>query len=224
MAHKSEPDYYARGYHSAHQKPLFQNDDYFMARAELALDYFTPAERRKRVFDYGCGVGASIALLPDAAGWDVSAEAREACRRRGVRVHDQMENVPRGAYDVVLCRHVLEHVEAPLDALRTMRALLRDGGTLILVLPRERHWLPRDVRPDVNRHLYCWNVRAIWNLLWLAGFEPVSATYCHPFGAHRLMFVRRLLGPRVYRAVVRAGGILRRNGELVVRACVAQPR
>src|SRR5690606_1153091 len=162
----------------------------------------------QRVFDYGCGLGASIALLPDAEGWDVSAEAREACRRRGVRVHDALEDVPRGAYDVVLCRHALEHVEAPLGALRTMRTLLRDGGTLILVLPRERHWMPGSVRPDANRHLYCWNVRTIWNLLWLADFEPLSAAYRYPFGAHRLLFVRRLFGPRVYRAAVRAGGIL----------------
>src|SRR5690606_15420462 len=75
MAHTGH-EYYQRDYHSGHQKPLFHDDEYFRARAELALDYFTPAERTQRVFDYGCGLGASIALLPDAEGWDGAAEAR----------------------------------------------------------------------------------------------------------------------------------------------------
>jgi SAM-dependent methyltransferase len=210
--------HYETGYHSTHQKPLYTRDDYYLARAEGALEYFTAAEREGRVFDYGCGLGASIYLLPNAEGWDVSGEARARCRERGVRVYDRLRDVPTGAYDTVLCRHVLEHVEEPLAVLRSMRALLKPTGTLVLVLPKERFWLPRSTRPDMNQHLYCWTPRTIYNLLWRAGFVPGLATFQYPFGALRLMPVRRKLGARTYRRAVRVGRILRRNGEMVIRA------
>ena len=217
-------DHYDRGYHSKHQEPLFTDERYFIARAELSLDYFTARERAGRVFDYGCGLGATIALLPDAEGWDVSAEAREACRRRGIRVYENLGDVPAGSYDVVICRHVLEHVEDPLGTLRTIRRLLKPEGTLILVLPKERHWLPRTDEPDINQHLYCWTPRTIYNLLLRAGYEAARASFRYPFGALRLMPVRRLFGRKVYRALVRSGEVFRRNGEMIVRARVTTRR
>ena len=210
--------YYECGYHSRHQRPLFTDDEYFQARAELALSHFTAADREGRVFDYGCGLGAGIALLPRAEGWDVSGEARRRARARGVRVYDDLREVPPGAYDVVLNRHVLEHIEEPLAALRNMRELLRPGGTLILILPKERHRVPRHERPDVNQHLYSWTPRTIYNLLWRAGFEPGRVRYRYPFGAYRLLPLRRAIGPRAYHLAVRLGEVLRRNGEMLIRA------
>jgi SAM-dependent methyltransferase len=210
--------YYDRGYHSTHYKALYERDDYYQARAELALAYFTAEERQARVFDYGCGLGHAISLLPHAEGWDISAEAREACRRRGIRVYDNSADIPRGAFDVVFNSHVLEHVEEPLSALRTMRELLKPGGTLLLVVPKEEHWLPRVEQPDVNQHLYCWTPQTIYNLLWRAGFRPGRAEYRYPFGGLKLMPLRRIFGPRLYHAASRAGVIFKRNGEIVVRA------
>lgn len=40
-----------------------------------------------------------------------------------------------GAYEVVLSSHTLEHVANPLRALREWQRVLRDDGTLVLVLP-----------------------------------------------------------------------------------------
>lgn len=210
--------HYEHGYHSTHQRPLFTDDDYFLARAEAALDYFSSEERSGRVFDYGCGLGASIALLPNAEGWDISPEARARARERGITVRETMQEVPHGVYDTVLCRHVLEHLEEPLASLHIMAELLRPSGSLILVLPVEDHWMPKDVRPDENQHLYCWTPRTIANLLWRAQLAPRTVEYRYPFGAHRLMPLRRALGARAYHAVRRAGSVLRRNGEMVVRA------
>jgi SAM-dependent methyltransferase len=210
--------YYERGYHSTHQRPLFEDDAYFRARAELALEYFTEQDRRGRVFDYGCGLGASIYLLANAQGWDISPEARGRARERGIRVFDSLLEAPRAEYDVVLCRHVLEHLEDPLASLWSMRELLRPTGTMILVLPKEGHWTPSSLAPDRNQHLYCWTPRTIANLLWRAQLAPQSIEYRYPFGARRLMPVRRVLGARAYHAARRVGAVFRRNGEMVVRA------
>jgi SAM-dependent methyltransferase len=58
------------------------------------------------------------------------------------------------AYDLILLLHALEHCEAPLDELVSLRRLLRPGGRLVVVTPnaasracrlfRGRHWAGYD--------------------------------------------------------------------------------
>lgn len=211
--------FYDRGYHGIHHRNLIEEDDYYRSRAETALRYWAHHEKSLRIFDYGCGVGQSIALLPNAEGWDVSAEARQVCRSHGLRVYETISEVPRRAYDRILCRHVLEHLEQPLDALRSMRELLAPDGELLLILPRDEHWLPLSAEPDINQHLYCWTPRTIYNLLWRASYRPLSVHFEYPFGQHALLPLRRLIGARIYHSAISvASRLFRRNGELVIRA------
>lgn len=214
----SSDPYYGAAYHGVHHRALVEESDYWQARAEIAAMYYFPGpDLDKRVFDYGCGQGQSIGLLPNAAGWDVSSEARAVARQRGIRVFDDLTEVPAGAWDMIFCRHVLEHLEQPLTVLGEMRSLLAPHGHVFLVLPRETH-RPTSFRPDVNQHLYCWNFRAIYNLLHRAGLEPFQATTRWPFGWHALMPVRRRLGSAAYQLLSRAGEVFRRNGEIWIRA------
>jgi len=213
----SDP-YYDEGYHARRHKALIEDEEYFRARAEAsARFYFAPAELGVRVFEYGCGIGQGIAALPNAAGWDVSSEAREACRRRGLRVFDRLEDIPPAAWDIVFCRHVLEHVEDPLDALRAMRGLVAGGGELRLILPREGH-AAASFDPDLDQHLYCWNFRAANNLLRRAGFAPFANEEKYILGYRALLPLRRALGPGVYYHAARLVGRLYGNGELLIRA------
>jgi SAM-dependent methyltransferase len=46
-----------------------------------------------------------------------------------------LRGVPAGAYDFVLSSHTLEHTADPLRALAGWKALLRPGGTLVLIVP-----------------------------------------------------------------------------------------
>src|SRR5262245_11184232 len=117
--------YYNSSYHTSRFPDLIADDEFFSARAEVqARFYFTAAERNLRIFEYGCGIGQGIAALPNASGWDIGQQALEMCRRRGLRVIDRLENAAQGSWDIVFCRHVLEHVEQPLAALETMRTLI----------------------------------------------------------------------------------------------------
>src|SRR5579859_5609353 len=93
---------YDRGYHAERHANLIEDDEYFWARAKASADlYLFQSEQVKRVFEYGCGIGQGIAALPNAAGWDVSSEARENCRRRNLRVFDSLEMVPKRSWDIV---------------------------------------------------------------------------------------------------------------------------
>ena len=211
-------EYYAYGYHSRQQQHLLQDDELFHAKAEASARlYFTTEEMKKTIFEYGCGIGQGIAALPNAAGWDVSPEARDACRRRGVKVFDDLESVEPKRWDIVFCRHVLEHVCDPLGALRAMRRLIADGGELYLILPREPHG-PADFKPDLTRHLFSWNFRTANCLLDEAGFEPYLNRVSYFLGFRVLLPLRRAAGPSVYFHAAKLVGRLLGNGELVLRA------
>ena len=205
-------------YHAERHAHLINEDEYFLARAEVSPTfYFSRQERSAHIFDYGMGIGQEIAKLPNAAGWDFSPQARQVSRSRGLSVFDSLDVVPRQDWDFVLCRHVLEHIEEPLSALGIMRELLKVDGKLVLVLPMEHHQSV-ELAPDLNQHLYCWNFRTINNLLYRAGLRPISNTYRYILGYRVLLPLRRWLGTWAYRAGVRLTGRVTRNGELVIRA------
>jgi RimJ/RimL family protein N-acetyltransferase/SAM-dependent methyltransferase len=104
----------------------------------------TPA----RVADLGCGTG-SLSLLLAEMGYDVHgvdlspAMVERAVAKRGgaaspvFRVGDAAQPPLDGAFDVVLCRHVLWSLPDPAAALARWGDLLSDGGRLVLV---EGHW------------------------------------------------------------------------------------
>jgi SAM-dependent methyltransferase len=98
-----------------------------------------------RVADLGCGTGSLTVLLADDGyavdGVDLSPEMVDAAREKAagrpevtVAVGDAgAPPLDAGAYDVVLCRHVLWALADAAAALDTWVGLLRDGGRLVLV-------------------------------------------------------------------------------------------
>lgn len=205
------------GYHRTHQSALWSSRSYWLARAQTARSLYFDGGTRARVFEYGCGLGQNIALLPNAAGWDISEEARRFAAEHGVSVYDGIEDVPTNSWEVVFSRHVLEHVPRPLDALSEMKELLAPEGTLFLVLPKEEHHESR-YAPDQNRHLHSWTFRTIFNLLDEAGFEPFDHGTRYPFGWLSLMPVYKRFGFQAYYKLSRMGEALHRNGELWIKA------
>ena len=150
-------------------------------------------------------------------GWDISSEARHICRLRGLQVYDKIEDVPERSWNIVFCRHVLEHIEHPIKTLATIRKLVAEDGELFLILPKEQHYYT-SMKPDLDRHLYCWNFRTINNLLDRTGFVPYANYYKYALGYRALLPIRRIFGKNIYYYATIVVGILYRNGELVVRA------
>lgn len=138
------------------------------------------ADPPARVADMGCGCGwSSIALArayPKAQvdGFDVDAPSIAAAQAHAVREgvagrvrfapHDAADPALHGHYDLVLAFECLHDMARPIDALRVMRALAADGGTVIIADERvaETFTAPSD---DVERYMY--------------GF---SALHCLPVG------------------------------------------
>ena len=98
--------------------------------------------------DVGCGTGEITARLaakyPDATFVGVDLEephlerARTRCAELGARVRFQTADALHlpfddGAFDFVVCRHVLQAVSDPLQLLAEIRRVLRSGGRTHLI-------------------------------------------------------------------------------------------
>ncbi|MCV2491471.1 methyltransferase domain-containing protein [Geodermatophilus sp. YIM 151500] len=94
-----------------------------------------------RILEVGAGCGALTLRLRDA-GFDVVPTDLEP-PHEWIQPLDLDEpewtDETRGPFDMVVCVETLEHVENPRKVLRTMRSLLRDGGTLLVSTPNVTH-------------------------------------------------------------------------------------
>jgi SAM-dependent methyltransferase len=103
-------------------------------------------EKPGTLLDIGCGTGRLLYLARDA-GWQVkglelSGEMAEFVRSRlhiDVDVADFLDSEPSdnelGGYDVVVLRHVIEHLPDSLLAMKKISLLLKPDGYLLLEMP-----------------------------------------------------------------------------------------
>ena len=229
MARRSDEktDYYkgtsGENYHlQVHGQEIF-SPAVHRAKAQLARHrYFRDLPADSRVFEFGTGSGFNLRLVEasEVAGYDISETARRLTRDYGIDVYDDMNEVPDRHYDVVLCRHVLEHVPDPLTVLVSMGAKVADGGRLLLILPVEhgRRHQAALLKDDVNQHLFCWKLQHIANLLKVAGLEVEDFTYKWYSGQRLLRWIPRVLGIRVFDWSVTMAGLIRRQSEMVIWA------
>jgi SAM-dependent methyltransferase len=177
---------YEEWYHTERHSTHF-NDDYYNARAEIALKkFFSGIDLNSRILDFGCGLGQNIYKLPNAKGYDISEFGIEFCRRKGIDATSNLEEIADESFDVIFSAHVLEHHPHPKTMLENIYQKLKTGGKFILVLPHEKHGKAQ-FNFDLNQHLYTWNFQAINNLLLLNGFHILENKYVRGAGYNRLL-------------------------------------
>jgi ubiquinone/menaquinone biosynthesis C-methylase UbiE len=122
-----------------------------------------------RILDAGCGTGASTAALLAAApraeivGIDAAAGMLDAARDKdwppGVRfVHSRVEDLAdagvHGPFDAVFAAYLLRNLTDPDGLLRSLRGLLRPGGTLLV----HDYTRGEDAVTRATWHAVCWGV------------------------------------------------------------------
>ena len=83
----------------------------------------------------------------------------------------------RGQFDAVISTSVFEHLSYPLEMLKSLRLLLRPGGTLLIAVPnldcyKERQ--QRGVTLDPTAHLYYFTGATLTRMIQDAGFVVVA--------------------------------------------------
>ena len=192
--------------------------------AKVRMEKIQPhVKETDAIFEFGVGFGWNLSALRCASkvGFDVAPGLRSSVLSHGIKFVDDVDLVPREAFDVVLCHHTLEHLKDPAAALEIMRQLLKAGGKLLLFVPFEIERKYRTFNPkDKAHHLYSWTPASLSNLVTAQGFQIVSVQV-RKFRFDRIAAVaaRKVgLGQKTYRLIRAAGLMLVPEYEIAVVA------
>lgn len=118
------------------------NDNYHQSTAEkITSDLIKSDKSIKKVLDLGCGEGNSIKFFSEISneiewfGLDIedSPEVkRRTTENERIFSFDGI-NIPfdSNSFDLVYCRQVFEHVQFPLELMKEVKRVLKDGGCLV---------------------------------------------------------------------------------------------
>src|SRR5437764_4841034 len=137
---------------------------------------------KPRILDVGCGTGANLQMLArhgTAEGVDVSSEALDFCRARGLSKVKQgaAESLPYedASFDLVTGLDVVEHLDDDIAGLAEMRRVLRPGGRALLFVPAFMFlW---GVQDDISHHRRRYTIPGLSERLGEAGLKVECATY-----------------------------------------------
>jgi len=155
-----------------------------------------------RILDVGCGTGANLEMLSQfglAEGVDVSDEALEFCRKKGLTVQEGLAETlpyPDETFDITTALDVVEHLDDDIVGLKEMHRVTKTGGYSLIFVPAFM-WL-WGVQDDISHHRIRYTRKQIVERLKKAGFEVERATYAN------FTFFVPVLGGRVF---MRATGI-----------------
>ena len=136
-----------------------------------------------RILDVGCGTGANLGMLAQfgaAEGVDVSDDALEFCKLKGLKAHKGLaESLPfaDASFDVVTALDVVEHLDDDVAGLKEMHRVLKSGGKTLIFVPAFM-WL-WGVQDDISNHRIRYTKAQIIERLTRAGFEIERATYAN---------------------------------------------
>ena len=155
-------------------------------------------DRRPRILDVGCGTGANLKTLSefgDAEGVDVSQDAIDFCRERGLTnvklgAAEELPYEP-GTFDLVTALDVVEHLDDDVGGLREMRRVLRPGGHALIFVPTFM-WL-WGVQDVVSNHRRRYTLSELRRAMEKAGFEVERMTYANITFLPPVFLIRMLM-------------------------------
>ena len=159
-------------------------------------------DSRLRILDVGCGTGANIQMLSqygEAEGVDVSDDALEFCRRKGLKAQKGLaETLPYTdeSFELTTALDVVEHLDDDIAGLKEMYRVTKRGGYSLIFVPAFM-WL-WGVQDDISNHRIRYTKTQIVERLKTAGYTIERATY-----ANWTFFAPILAG----RAIMRVTGI-----------------
>jgi len=136
-----------------------------------------------KILDVGCGTGGNLEMLAKfgaAEGVDVSDDALEFCRKKGLKTHKGLaERLPFAdeSFDVVTALDVVEHLDDDVAGLKEINRVLKTGGKTLIFVPAFM-WL-WGVQDDVSNHRIRYTKRQIVERLEKSGFTIERATYAN---------------------------------------------
>jgi len=157
----------------------------------------------QKVLDVGCGHGDFIQRLRDQKGCrvygvELNSHAVEIGRKKGLEVLNvdldlHAQSLQEG-YDIVTAFQVLEHIDQPLDFIRSCLECLAPGGTLLIGVPNNDSFIKDDPLGLLNmppHHMGLWTPKS---LEYLATIFPMRCKEIlrEPFQPHHKEYYQRI--------------------------------
>ena len=136
-----------------------------------------------KILDIGCGTGANLEMLAqfgESEGVDVSDDALEFCRQKGLKVQKGLaETLPYDdeSFDITTALDVIEHLDDDVAGLKEMHRVTKTGGQSLIFVPAFM-WL-WGVQDDISHHRIRYTKKQIVERLENAGFTVERATYAN---------------------------------------------
>jgi SAM-dependent methyltransferase len=131
-----------------------------------------------RVFEIGCYDGYVLSQLQgygmEVLGCDPSDGARIGQERGIPIIHDfySPDAVPSGHFDVVMNRHLIEHIASPVEFMASFRKVMGDSGYIMIETPNGAYHLRHSqLDPFHLEHLSVFTPASLSFCLGRAGFQ-----------------------------------------------------
>lgn len=152
----STPDFLKRLYTDYYPRSTFDLDHYCQSKeVKGAFAWFNGEKRyayswvprNVRVLDIGCGFGETLGYHKargcDVYGVEADENIRRVAERFGYKVHVGLFNpdiYEPDFFDYVTMDQVIEHVTDPVETLRGVSKVLKQGGVAVLSTPNSNGW------------------------------------------------------------------------------------
>lgn len=136
-----------------------------------------------RILDVGCGTGANLEMLAqfgEAEGVDVSDDALEFCRLKGLKAQKGLaEELPYAdeTFEITTALDVVEHLDDDIAGLKEMFRVTKRGGYSLIFVPAFM-WL-WGVQDDISNHRIRYTKKQIVERLERAGYTVERSTYAN---------------------------------------------
>lgn len=143
-----------------------------------------PINGKKRVLDFGAGVGTLTTLFHSVTGLkpecvELDPEQKLILENLGFRTYLSLNEI-NGKFDLIYTCNVLEHIEDDICVLRDLKAKLASDGHLAIYVPAfEEIWSQMDVCVG---HFRRYKKQTLEHKLESAGYTVVYTRYCDSFG------------------------------------------
>ncbi len=215
-------DYKSDQYHKNRHPEFINSETLSKAWSELAFYEYFNGEHVNDILEFGGGLGQNLIYSANKSNvWMIEPSdiGRKYAKKFGILSAssiDEMKLIYSGKFDLILCRHVLEHVDNPLQVLLDLKSLLKSNGELIIVLPVEKNLKP--VNNEIDFHLFSWTPRTAINLLKAAKLENIKWKYNYFTGKRLFLPIYNLFGIKYYRSLMKITGYIFNAKELLLRA------
>ena len=115
----------------------------FLKNTKYIIDLINEVDKKsnKTIFDIGCGLGYLLDSLKKGKrklyGCELDSFATNIAKKFGTIYCDKFENIniKKNSIDIIICHHVIEHVDKPEVFIKSIKDSLKKNGILILATP-----------------------------------------------------------------------------------------